>query len=58
MKKNYVKPEFEAVELESESLMNILTGSQSNAGTGSGYVGDETPDCAGGRRGVWGDRWE
>ena len=59
MKKNYVKPEFEAVELEIESLMNTLSGEQ-------GYVDvdndcpatDGDPDLVIGRRGSWGNRWE
>lgn len=57
MKKNYVKPEFEAVEIEIESLMTTTSGEQGNAGTGEGSAGDETEDLVIGRRGTWGTLW-
>ena len=56
MKKIYVKPEFEAVEVEIESLMTTTSGEQGNAGV-EGEEGDGD-DLVIGRRGSWGNRWE
>ncbi len=59
MKKDYVMPTIDVVEVEMESLMlsnSTETGSE-NSGEGSGS-GQGTPDFTSGRRGSWGDRWE
>lgn len=58
MKKKYQAPETLEVELLTEaSLMNIVVGSSTGAGTGSGSAGDEDPEVAGKRRGEWGNLW-
>lgn len=60
MKKEYLKPALEVVELELATLFAASTtteGETENAGTGDRPVGDDTPDLAGRRRGSWGDLW-
>lgn len=58
MKKKYQAPETLEVELLTKaSLMNIVVGSTTNAGTGSGSAGDEDPEVAGKHRGEWGNLW-
>ena len=57
MKKDYVKPTLEAVEVEFESLMTTTSGEQGSTGVGSGSAGDETDDYTNGRRGSWGNLW-
>ena len=59
MKKNYQTPEIQNVELlTNASLMNIVEGSTTGAGTGYGQVGNETPEIAGKGRGEWGNLWQ
>lgn len=59
MKKDYITPMIEVVQLDPEqSLMNILAGSTTGAGTGDGSAGDEDPECGTKRRGTWGNLWE
>ena len=58
MKKNYVMPTVEAVEVEIESLMTAVSGETGGAGTGDGTSGNDDPDLAGGRRGSWGNFWD
>lgn len=61
MKKDYITPTIEVVELDTEqALMNILVGSITWAGTGSGSAGDKDPELAPEhrRRGEWGDLWK
>ncbi len=61
MKKDYIAPAIEVVQLDTEeSVMNVLTGSIVEAGTGSGSAGDEDPELAPERhrRGEWGDLWK
>ena len=43
--------------LTNASLMNILEGSTTGAGTGSGSASDEDPAVAGKSRGEWGNLW-
>ena len=58
MKKNYSTPTTEEVQLlTNASLMNIVEGSTTGAGTGSGSAGDEDPEVAGKSRGEWGNLW-
>lgn len=59
MKKDYVKPTIDVIEVEMESLMlsnSTETGSE-NSGEGSGS-GQGTPDFTNGHRGSWGDLWD
>ncbi len=61
MKKDYITPMIEVVELDTEqSLMNVLVGSTVGTGTGSGWAGDEDPELAPKRqrRGEWGNLWK
>lgn len=58
MKKRYVKPDMEVLEIENEILMMAMSSEQSNVGTGNGPAGDETPDLSNKRRGTWGNLWE
>ncbi|MBO7193210.1 MAG: hypothetical protein J6V47_02880 [Bacteroidaceae bacterium] len=56
--KKYLAPETLEVELLTKaSLMNIVVGSTTGAGTGSGSAGDEDPEVAGKHRGEWGNLW-
>lgn len=58
MKKQYIKPAVEIVEIEQETLMLTASGEQTNAGTGSGTAGDDTPNLSNKHRGTWGNLWE
>ena len=58
MKKQYVKPAIEAIEVEYESLMTTTSTETGETGTGDGTVGDEIPGLSNGRRGSWGDLWD
>ena len=58
MKKQYVKPRFEIVEIEHEALLLTASGEQGNVGTGGGTAGNETPDLSNGHRGSWGNLWD
>ena len=51
MKKQYVKPAIEAIEVEYESLMTTASTETGETGTGDGTVGDEIPGLSNGRRG-------
>lgn len=61
MKKEYLEPTMEITEIELSSIIatsnGTTEGESGQAGTGSGQVGNETPDLAGHRRGGWGDLW-
>ena len=57
MKKIYVVPSIEVVEVEHESLMLTASGETDSAGVGSGTAGNG-PDLANERRGTWGDLWD
>ena len=58
MKKNYQTPVTHEVEvLTNASLMNILEGSSTNAGTGDGFANPDDEEGAGRSRGQWGDLW-
>ena len=58
MKKNYQTPATQEVELlTNASLMNIVEGSTTGAGTDEGSAGDEDPEVAGKSRGEWGNLW-
>ena len=54
MKKTYIKPEIEVVELETES--SILVGSDFTPESGDGYGGNEAGTNRY-RRGTWGNLW-
>mgnify|MGYP003312404407 CR=1 FL=1 len=56
MKKQYLEPTVEVMELESEILMNVTSGETGEAGTGEGEGDGE--DLAGGHRGSWGSLWD
>ena len=59
MRKNYQTPATQEVELlTNASLMNIVEGSTTGAGTGEGSAGDEDPEVAGKSRGEWGNLWQ
>lgn len=58
MKKYYVKPAIEAIEVQHEALMMTVSGEQDNVGTGDGTAGDDTPGLSRERRGSWGNLWE
>ena len=58
MKKKYIAPEIEIVEIEVESHLMGLSAENSLPGTEwGGEVGGEEAD-ANGRRGSWGNLWE
>lgn len=48
----------EVQEIESPQLMITTSGETGETGTGSGTVGDTTPDLVRRRRGTWGDLWK
>ena len=52
MKKRYVKPVMEVVEIENEILMMTMSGEQGSTGTGSGTAGNDTPDLSNRHRGT------
>ena len=57
MKKRYIKPEVEVMEIENEALMISMSVPD---GDGPGYGGEATDKeaDANGRRGSWGNLWE
>ena len=57
MKKQYVAPIINIVEIEHEALMLTASSEQSNVGTGSGTAGNDTPDLSNRHRGTWGNLW-
>ena len=57
IKKNYIAPAIEVVEVMYESLMTTTSGEMGSAGVGSGTAGNG-PELANKRRGTWGDLWE
>lgn len=57
MKKEYINPDIEEVLLDTESLLNVVSGGVWEEGVGDGQVGDETPDLAKSYNSVW-DSWE
>ena len=58
VKKNYKTPVMLEVELlTNASLMNILEGSTTTAGTGNGYARPEDEEGVGRSRGQWGSLW-
>ena len=57
MKKRYVKPVMEVVEIENEILMMTMSGEQGSTGIGSGTAGNDTPDLSNRHRGTWGNLW-
>ena len=59
MKKSYKTPVIKEVQMLTDvTLMNILVGSTTGVGTGSGSAGDEDPEVAGASRGEWGNLWK
>ena len=58
MKRVYIKPDIEVVDVEVESLLNVFSAEISNGEVvGDGQVGDETPDLSKYHNSVW-DEWE
>ena len=57
MKKRYITPQIEVLELETTQLMLTASGETSSSGTGSGSADDTSPDLATDRRGSWGNLW-
>ena len=58
MKKTYIAPEMEVIEIENEIALMALSAEQALDGTSSGgEVSDKDAD-ANGRRGSWGNLWE
>ena len=57
MKKIYIAPEMEVMEIENEALMISMS---APGGDGPGYGGEATDKeaDANGRRGEWGNLWE
>lgn len=58
MKREYIKPAIEIVELASEQLMYVTSGEQIGAGSGKGSASDDDPELGRRRRGTWGNLWE
>ena len=58
MKKRYIAPITEVLEMETPQLMLTISGEQGGVGTGSGSAGNGTPDLVNNRRGRWGNLWE
>ena len=61
MKKQYVTPIIDIVDIDPEFLMLTMSSEQSNAGTGNGTADDDTPDLSNKRRlrrGTWGNLWD
>lgn len=56
IKKNYIAPSIEVVEVEYESLMTTTSGEMGNVGIGGGNAGNG-PELANDRRGSWGNLW-
>ena len=57
MKKLYLKPNIETVEVEYETLMLPMSGEQGEVGTGDKPVGDEVEGLSSSRRDSWGSLW-
>ena len=57
IKKNYIAPSIEVVEVEYESLMTTASGETGNTGVGGGNAGNG-PELANDRRGSWGNLWD
>ena len=58
MKKQYVTPIIDIVDIEPESLMLTVSSEQTNVGTGNDTAGNDTPDLSNRHRGSWGNLWE
>ena len=58
MKKQYMKPTVEAIEVAYEALMMTASGEQGSVSTGKDPVGNETPGLSHEHRGTWGNLWE
>lgn len=56
IKKNYITPSIEVMEVEYESLMATTSGETGNTGVGSGTAGSG-PELVNKRRDSWGDLW-
>ena len=58
MKRVYIKPDIEVVDVEVESFLDVFSAEISNGEVvGDGQVGDETPDLSKYHNSVW-DEWE
>ena len=58
MKKTYIAPEMEVIEIENEIAMMALSAEQGLPGTSSGGELSGGDADANGRRGSWGNLWE
>ena len=58
MKKMYVKPTMEVVEIHSDVAMLAGSNPESNVGFGGGDGGGNVEAESNGRRGGWGNLWE
>jgi len=56
MKKTYLKPGANFVDIEIDAVMNVISGETTGAGTGSGSS-DSEDEGAGRNRGDWGNLW-
>ena len=56
-KQQYIAPRMEVIELEVQETILVVSGETGSAGTGGGYVGDETEDLSTTKRGTWGNLW-
>lgn len=58
MRREYIKPDIEVVDVEMESLLNTFSADiWDGEEVGDGQVGDETPDLSKYHNSVW-DEWE
>lgn len=58
MKRVYIKPDIEVVDVEVESLLDTVSSETWDGGiVGDGQVGNETPDLSKYHNSVW-DEWE
>lgn len=57
MKKTYLKPGANFVDIEIDAVMNVVSGETTGAGTGSGSS-DSEDEGAGRNRGEWGSLWK
>ena len=57
MKKTYLKPRANFVDIKIDAVMNVVSGETTGAGTGSGSS-DSEDEGAGKNRGDWGNLWK
>lgn len=57
MRKIYAVPAAEAVEIETENVMQIVAGSTTEVGSSNEKVDNTSPDLAGQQKNQWGSLW-